>query len=912
MSIREHLPRFCCMLIFLVLLTTSFLSAQRLTGKIVGVVTDEKGIPLPGVTLEISSPALMGGVHYLVTSEKGAYRLMNCPPGIYKILCKLEGFQTVERENLRVLLGGTITENIVLKQLALEELVTVTAESPVVDVTKSSMTINYDKSQLEKLPFGRFSFLDIVKHAPGFAYRTGITEYMVSAYGAGAEENAWYIDGIDLSNPEEGTAYLWITSDMFEALEISGTGAPAEYGNFTGAVVNMVTKSGGNKLSGSLSYYGQFDKLTGDNNPDKDKWTSYNRDKLSDIAFTLGGPIIKDRLWFFGVYRRLVDLESFWQVAPDFPIENRQNEQFFKLSSQISSKHKLVLSFYRLYRHLMLEWPDPFNEKETICDQWGPAYSWNFFYTFFINDNTYFDLKYSRWYSPYRNMPKWGDVDSPIHYDLATGVSSNGPWWPWEWIPERNQVNISFTHYAENFIGEHDFKFGIQYNMGATESWGGYGGGKLYLDYMGAPYLMYAQNIWRYGGTVQNAGAFFDDSWKINERLVVNIGLRFDNHNASIPSFTIMDGWRETSEKEESIDDLFVWNSFSPRIGIAFQLTSDQKTLLTASFGRYYNYPYTGNWFWPGPNAPDKYAYQWNGIDWDLWQEIPGEMGYTVDPNIKNPYSDQFSIGVEREISRNCSIGVTFLYKNSKDSIGYKNVAGIYEQVRRVSPDNNKTYTVFNQLNPGENDYWLTNPEGWDQTYKGLILNFNKRYSNNWLLNASLVWSKAEGLNLTSGGGGIHATVWHAGQFGKDPNDLINAKGPLNTDRTWVLKLSAGYDFPWNIFASMNFIYQTGRPRLTYVRIYNLDQTPFSSISIIADTRGTERFNSQYQLDFRIQKTFNLYKSFKFHAFIDVFNLLNNNTHLEFYTHNLWQANYSVPSQILRPRRAQIGLKLEF
>ncbi len=155
MSIKKYLPGFCCMLIFLTLLTTSFLSAQRLTGKIVGVVTDEKGIPLPGVTLEISSPALMGGVHYLVTSEKGDYRLMNCSPGIYRILCKLEGFQTVARENLRVLLGGTITENIVLKQAALEKLVTVTAEAPVIDVTKSNMTINYDKSQLEKLPFGR-------------------------------------------------------------------------------------------------------------------------------------------------------------------------------------------------------------------------------------------------------------------------------------------------------------------------------------------------------------------------------------------------------------------------------------------------------------------------------------------------------------------------------------------------------------------------------------------------------------------------------------------------------------------------------------------------------------------------------------------------------------------------------------
>jgi len=897
-----------------------------LTGKIVGAVIDEEGNPLPGISLEISSPALMGGVHYLITSEKGAYRLINCPPGIYKIVCKLEGFQTVERENLKVSLGSTVTENIVLKQVALEEFVTVKAESPVVDVTKSSMTVHYDKDQLEKLPVGRFTYFDIVKQIPGFVFKTGLADYQVSAYGANAEENAWLTDGVDLSSPEEGTVWLWQTADIFEEVEVSGIGAPAEYGNFTGAVVNIVTKSGGNRLSGSLSYYGQFDGLTSDNNPEQyneetgEGYYSYHRDKFYDITFTLGGPITKDRIWFFGAYQKKADSESLWQEDPDFPSEIRLNEQFFKLSTQISSRHRLVLSFYHEYLQQPGS-PDPFNQKETICTMNGSTYTWNFLYNFLISNNAYLELKYSGYYAQVDNMPIWGDVNSPIHYDLATGVSSNGPWWPWDFIMSRNQVNANFSYFADDFLGgDHDFKIGIQFNRGTVESWGGYGGGKAYYDYAGYPYLLYEQNINRYGGLIQNIGAFFDDSWKIGERLTINFGLRFDHHDASIPAFSLMDGWTETSEKGKSIDDLIVWNSFSPRIGIAFQLTSDQKTLLRASFGRYYNYPYIGNWESPGPNAPDLYAYWWNGTEWELWLEIPGEMGYTVDPEIKNPYADQFSVGLERELFSKFSVGATLIYRNNKSLIGYKNVTGLYEQVQRISPDNNRAYTVFNQLNPGENDYWLTNPEGWGQTYTGFILNFNKRYSNNWLLNASLTWSKAEGLNLTSYGEGIHAVVWHTGQVGTDPNDLVNAEGPLNLDRTWMFKLSAVYNFPWDILASLYFVYQTGRPHLTYVRIMEdeekgtlgLDQTPYSFARIIAEPRGSKRFDALTQLDFRIQKTFKLYSSFKCLVFFDVFNLLSNDTFQDFWTYDLWQTDYGVPSQLLRPRRVQVGLKLEF
>ena len=176
------------------------------------------------------------------------------------------------------------------------------------DVTKSSLDTNYSRDQLEKLPFTRNTYFDMVNQTPGFTTGGGEAGSRFTAYGSNSEENGMYMDGVDLSNPEIGTAWSWPTPDIFEEVQISGIGNAAEYGNFSGAVVNIVTKSGGNKFSGSATYYGQYKKLTGDNNPKPynpatgEGYFSYNRVKWYDYALTLGGPIIKDRIWFFATY----------------------------------------------------------------------------------------------------------------------------------------------------------------------------------------------------------------------------------------------------------------------------------------------------------------------------------------------------------------------------------------------------------------------------------------------------------------------------------------------------------------------------------------------------------------------------------------------------------------------------------
>ncbi len=299
------------LLVFFILLCGMFeLSAgQILTGSIRGTVRDEEGMVLPGVTVELRSPALIGGAHVSITSERGVYYFTKLPPGVYEITFSLEGFQTLKREGIRVTVDTTVTEDVVLKVARLEESVTVVAETPVVDVTKSGMSTNWQTEMMDNLPLLRLCFFDLVNSTPGVWSHGGNTDSTRSvAYGTSSESNQYLFDGVDTTADMYGAGWAWLNPDVVQELQIIGVGGKAEYGNFMGATINVVTKSGGNEFSGGTGFLFQHDKLTGDNSKDyledlleagyisEESMFPYHREKFYDLSFQLGGPIMRDRV----------------------------------------------------------------------------------------------------------------------------------------------------------------------------------------------------------------------------------------------------------------------------------------------------------------------------------------------------------------------------------------------------------------------------------------------------------------------------------------------------------------------------------------------------------------------------------------------------------------------------------------
>jgi len=318
------------------------------------------------------------------------------------------------------------------------------------------------------------------------------------------------------------------------------------------------------------------------------------------------------------------------------------------------------------------------------------------------------------------------------------------------------------------------------------------------------------------------------------------------------------------------------------------------------------------NWSYPGPNITDlnAYYYDWDLEDYVHWYTLPAESTYVLDPGLKHPYADLFSVGLERELLPDFAIGATYVYKKQGNLIGLVERAGIYDQVAMVSPDNGQTYTLFNQINVGTVEHFITNPSDYEQTYQAVMLTLYKRYSHNWMLNASLAYSKSWGLSNTGKATGAtqQAIIWYGDYLGRDPNDYINARGRMPSDRPWIFKVQAGYTFPWDIMASFNWIYQSGRPYLSFT-LFRLNQGPQR---VITEPRGDDRFPAWSMMDFRLQKTFNIGDTVKFQAIFDVWNVLNTNTVTAYATYDMWKSNYLETNEIFYPRRLQIGLRLQF
>lgn len=890
---------------------------QRLTGAIRGVVRDPSGAPIPGVTVEITSEALIGGPRAVVTGEEGLYRFPALPPGDYDLTVSLSGFTTVRRSGLRVVVGSTVTEDVVLEVAPVQETVTVVAETPVVDVTRSSESTNYTQDLVENTPVTRYSFFDLVNAAPGAAQTRYNEPVRTAFFGSNTNENSYQLDGTDLTAPLTGAAWPYPSPDVIEEMEILSLGAPAEFGNMQGAVVNVVTKSGGNEFHGDLNFFYQSQDLTGSNTDDAEdplfSELRFHRAKFQDWTAQLGGPILKDKVWFFAGGQFYRDHYSQPGTDPEFPQKEEDDRIFAKVTWQINAKNKLTgqlhNDYYRIPRPIAFNLPPEAATEET-GDNPTPNVTW----TSVVNDNTYFDVRYAGFYGKDHGEPLSGTTAVPGHYDFGTGFYSVNSltWYDGEiW---KTQFSGKVSHFAQDFLGsgDHDFRFGVQFNTGGNDYKYGFSGGVAFYDYYGEPYLAYYQTPYHYGANVRGLGAFVDDTWSAGDRVNLNLGVRFDHSTAENPDFPALDAsGNDTSEIVPGLGDLFSWNVVSPRIGATIQLTRDGKTALRAHYGRYYQALITGPLGSLSPSISRLSLREFNPDtgEYEEFFAINPSEEFAVDPNLKNPSTDQFIIGIDREILPDFGVNATFVYKKSRDFLGQRNLAAVYEPEPFVDPITGETITVFNQVND-ENLFTLVNPDDFHQKYRGVALTATKRFSKGWSLIGSLTISKNEGLHGGSTGSPSSSATSTSTSFGNDPNDLINADGLVSSDRTYLFKLQGVYELPWDVRLAANWQWTTGRPWVRQVRV-GLNQGSRRVFDEPND--GSRRVDTQNLLDVRVEKAVTLYKTLKVRILGDVFNLFNSDAALDVASRiGTQQDVFGVPNAFVGPRRLQLGVKLTF
>jgi outer membrane receptor protein involved in Fe transport len=914
------------LLALLLVLSPSLFSQSKDTGAITGKVMDEQGNALPGVTLTLSSPNLMG-VRSAVADNTGVFRFPALPPGVYQIKAELPGFSSVVQEALRVTTTVTLNAEITMRPSTVQEQVTVVAQSPTVDVKSTeTASVTLTDEILRNMPFSNFT-ADIVNMAPGVNDD--------SAYGSSNGTGISYqMDGVGVGDPDTGTAWVFVDNNIVEEAKIMGVGLPAEYGNFTGVIFNLVTKSGGNQFSGHMEMLYQGKQTSWP----KGLWATDNNgqyiadfedltsplSKLTDANFHLGGPIIKDKLWFFAG----IQFYRSWNYPTGFPvaIDYKQPRQFLKLTSQVTPSLNINLSIeHDDYKGSYRGGASTVSPEATV-NQTGPETIPSLNLTYIISPKTFFDFKAAGFDAYYYLEPRTGRDVSAHFYDNddpADPGSGNmrhfSSGYYYQADRARLQVNASLTHYAEDFIqGNHDFKFGAEFEHSRVRNRYGYTGVNhiYYEDYWGegyygtytGPYLAVQYEGYDTKTRYTRLEAFAQDSWQVSSRLNINLGFRYSQNWGTVAGKGVV----------------YKTNRIAPRLGLAFDIFGDKSTVLKAHYGQFTEGMYASYHDRMNDTYSDKIKYWWDPSNPEAgWQEYnrASHGTWTIDPDIKHPYMEQFTLGIERELFKDTSLSLTYINRSMKNIIGPYNRLGEYEPVTVTVPDlNDAEYTVYELVSGNNYDWYLTNIKKGDpgvtdnpyRKYWGFEVLFNKRFSNRWQLLASYVYSKSYG---TMDNGQADDIGYGGSTY--DPNFWINADGNSTYDPTHQLKIQASYQLPLGINFNAYFHANTGQAWTTRFRTRTFNQ---GRITFFVEKRGSNHYPMQKQLDLRLEKTFTIAAKYRLGVIFDVFNVFNEDTINSWGTRIGYDWNpgtYASTSGhdlygIVLPRQARVGLRLIF
>ncbi len=895
---------FCVLFLF----SVSAIAQVAQVGAITGTVKDPTGSVLPGVAIEAKNEE-KGLVRTATTDSSGLFRIPAVPLGPYTITATLAGFETARSKNNLVESEKTTDVVIKMKLGATTEAITVTGEVPIVDKTNVTDRTSFRAQEFQKLPVGR-SYQALIGLAPGIPTTGGGN---VNSHGALSGNNLFLFDGADVTDPTTGTFASNLNFEAIQEMSLYTAGVSAEYGRAGGAVVNVITKSGGNDLSGSAKLVQTNDKWN-EQNTTKNEVTgaSLARTKFAHVNptqnYTLGGPIWRDHAWFFGTYEKakvttaqrqtLVTNENYQQTTIDKFYDVRATFQVNAQNSVWIKKHAS---------------PTP----GFIVDYWGGAADLGAL----TSQNQTGNQLTGQWTGVFGpNLvaealaAKTGETinvgiyslsaltNGAPHQNLADNLFYNGATFVGAVDRPRRQATAAVSYFHPFGHTMHNFKAGYDLQSFKSTNVFGYPNNQYFIDLSFNPFAKTFEPQQRrdYDVPVPSTSKgkirsfYARDKFDVASRWFIEAGLRYDKQTGN-----------------SDIDRLTLdASSVAPRFSMSYDLRGNGKSLVLGTVGRYYQFvlqDFSDRFAQIAPQA------NYNNFTWDATtkQYVPAgrvtSSGNAFQPNtsVKPAYLDEFTTGFQQQFGNTVGVGVRGIWRKWHNLI---------DDVRGFNPD----LTTFRRA---------VNYAPARREYKGLEFTYEKRFSQHWYGAANYTWSRTTGNHFDNTGfTGLGDFLDAQCRTTTDPTIGDNGVIPCKEVQEGANKTGrSGYDRPNDVKAQGAYTFNLGPVALTAGSsgewISGLTYTENRTVNVLRpgtttnagptasyfyEQRGSHRLPNYYRLDGSLEGVVRVWRTAELGLKAEIFNLTDNQAKINL-TNSTWCNNTVNPSSTCSTARSTFG-----
>ena len=947
--------RIAAILLVLLPLPASALGQATGTGTVTGRVVDSSGGVLPGVTVTMRSPQALGQFT-AVTDTQGLYRIANLPPASYEARAELQGFQTVLQQ-IAVRVASTLAVDFTLAVGAMTETVNVTAETPIVDPERAGLSINISNDALTQVPIStQRRYQDVWALAPGVFVRPDQADINPSVNSRGTSENSTKLDGMDVTDPFGGGVFsVSFNYDAIQDIQIKTLGAEAEDGGRTGGFMSIVTKSGGNDVHGSAAFF----VIPQAFNSSNVAGVPANQRKSVQPDFTLGGPIAKNRVWFFGAYRRVQEDQTVnnAQVA----LQRRGNQIYVKGTAELGAGQRMSASFQwdrtdavnAVLRTTGTGAPSTTAGLSSATPALATPSAWGSLvtggplagvnYTWVARSNLLFQFIGSYMVNKPQNSEPQGAIGPSKVIQTNAAGNITGSLTTVAQDGNLGEVDISnrsmlYLYPSLSFPvskwGTHDFKAGVElYPFLRNRQSRDIAPVEFYYrppGTTGAADVLIERDTFRTNGSgtaVNNYayehiyGGYFQDRWKPRPNISVKAGIRVDSNaiftqdrqtvlgNAFPPGFPTV-----TADQE------FSQTTFAPNFGIAYDTV--RWGVFRGTAGRYYEWLDLGGGdgtsHAPYVATTDVLRANPRTLAPALNQALPGAfaLGVNYGQNNKKTYDNEFSVGWEKSLPRASSFNATFLLKRTWDF-----QAADDENIVRDPA----TGALLGRPFPGFDAVLRTYaPNYVFQQFRSVQLLYTKNFGARWGMNANYWY-------------GMHQSI----QLAFNPTrDILPFLGftPDAATNNWVTprhqaRASSFVRLPYGFQLSGLYTYTAGPHSDVLTGTVPLNSTaptivlsngravsdPFwtgvaANAFPRAGRRGVDMLiaDNVHLINMRIQRSFDLGAKRRVEVSADAFNLFNTDAAFGFLSADARSANFGVRTNFVQPRVGQVGVRVVF